>query len=93
MPKTSPELGAPEHRLNVPDKPSTMFHGDLYVVRVYCDNSMDGQVYTHVKHLWIKRDVLCICHFYEDETYRFVYFPLAVVHWFQMIPERFENAR
>lgn len=76
------------------DKPSTMFHGDLYTVRLYTDESVDGHVYTNVKHLWYKAkgEILCICHFYEDGTYRFVMWQMRQVIWVQMVPKRFDDA-
>lgn len=74
------------------EKPSTMFHGDLYVVRLYTDESIDGHVYNHVKHIWYKNSgsTMCICHYYDDGTYRFVMWQTKDVRWYQVWPERFE---
>lgn len=85
-----------EGRVKVPDdrqsKPSTMHHGDLYIARLYTDESVDGHVYNNVKHLWFKAggSLLCICHFYADGSYRFVCWPASQVRWFQLTPQRFE---
>lgn len=72
-------------------KPSSMFHGDLYTVRLYTDESIDGHVYPHVKHLWYKNrgKTLNICHYFDDGTWRFVSWHVRQVVWMQMEKEVF----
>lgn len=81
------------HRELDPQKPSNAFHGDRYVVRIYCDNSQDTHVYVRVKHVWFKNKgkTLCILHYFPDGSYRYVMFRFADVIWYQITPERFEQ--
>lgn len=73
-------------------KPSAVHHGDLYVTRIYTDESTDPHVYDHCKHVWLKANgqVLVILHYFEDGSHRYVHWPVQHVRWWQVTPERFE---
>ena len=75
------------------DKPSSVRHGDRYVVRVYTDESVDPHVYTEAKHVWHKNGgaLLVILHYLDDGTFRYVCWPTCRIAWFQVTPASFEN--
>jgi hypothetical protein len=79
-----------EHYL---EKPSTVQHGDRYVVRIYTDESLDPHVYNAVKHVWHKNGgrLLVVLHYLDDGSYRYVCWPTERIAWFQVTPERFET--
>lgn len=68
------------------NKPSSIQHGDLYVVRLYTEDSADAHVYDRAKHLWWKNkgQTLCILHYFPDGSYRYVYWPMKRIMWAQM---------
>lgn len=82
-----------DHTETDPNKPSNIFHGDKYVVRCYCDEGNDPQVYVRVKHVWFKNKgkVMIILHYFPDGSYRYVCRDLKRIVWYQITPERFEQ--
>jgi hypothetical protein len=48
--------------------------GQWWTVRVYLDGEMDPQVYVRTKHVWWRANntELCILHYYEDGSHRYV---------------------
>lgn len=48
-----------------------------FIVRIYLLDSMDPQVYEHVKHCWWQagNTILTVMHYLEDGSHRYVSFP------------------
>ena len=71
-------------------KPSSLGHGQLYTCRIYLDGVNDINVYDNVKHVWWKagNTVLCILHYYDEKTYRYVNILRERVVWYSIVEQK-----
>lgn len=73
--------------------PSQVRPADRYCVRIYLQHSVDPQLFDNVKHAWVQADtdVLVILQMFDDdETYRYVYWPMDRLLWWQVTTMRSE---
>jgi hypothetical protein len=74
--------------------PSSRNPGDRSVVRLYIRDQHDPEIYENVKHCWIKSPgpTLVILHYYGNEEYRYVYWPLSNIRWWQIVPQKVKES-
>lgn len=74
--------------------PSQVLPNDRYTVRLYLNHSADAQVFDNVKHVWVQAGtgVLVILQMFDDdETYRYMYWPMTAILWWQVTTTRVET--
>lgn len=72
--------------------PSAVAPGERFIVRVYIDGAHDPEVYENVKHCWVTDSgQLAILHYWDADRYRYCYWPMTRVRWYQVMPMRFED--
>lgn len=77
--------------MDSPRSPSAVPPGERWIVRVYIEGAADPEIYTEVKHCWVEDyGVLAILHYWSEDKYRYIRWPLTRVRWWQTMPMRFE---
>lgn len=70
--------------------PSSRNPGDRSIVRLYLNDQHDPEIYEKVKHVYVINPgpILVILHYYDNDEYRYVYWPLSSVRWWQVVPQK-----